>query len=195
MTVQYSRGRNASISISRSTIRRSATDCTRPAERDPGTAAARNETAAQALQRARAHALRAVGEALAAAQAIVDAASIGVAGRKDAAHPVLRGLSELLDEQSRRLREDGSQVPVPVMTAILDALDQEIARWEKRAERDAALHGLLSAFEAESGVPLLAEADLAPRGEPPVRGAFEAVQLFERSELDVLVLDDRVLER
>src|SRR5271156_3831241 len=35
-TDQYSWVRNASISISRSTIRRSATDCTRPAEREPG---------------------------------------------------------------------------------------------------------------------------------------------------------------
>ena len=35
-TVQYSRARNASISASRSQISRSATDCTRPAERLPG---------------------------------------------------------------------------------------------------------------------------------------------------------------
>ena len=35
-TVQYSRGRNRSISLSRSQISRSATDCTRPAERLPG---------------------------------------------------------------------------------------------------------------------------------------------------------------
>ncbi len=35
-TVQYSWVRNFSISISRSTTSRSATDCTRPAEREPG---------------------------------------------------------------------------------------------------------------------------------------------------------------
>ena len=35
-TLQYSRARNASISASRSQISRSATDCTRPAERLPG---------------------------------------------------------------------------------------------------------------------------------------------------------------
>ena len=35
-TVQYSRAVKASISVSRSQIRRSATDCTRPAERLPG---------------------------------------------------------------------------------------------------------------------------------------------------------------
>src|SRR5665213_3676288 len=35
-TVQYSWVRNASISSSRSTTSRSATDCTRPAEREPG---------------------------------------------------------------------------------------------------------------------------------------------------------------
>ena len=36
LTDQYSLGRNASISISRSTIMRSATDCTRPADFAPG---------------------------------------------------------------------------------------------------------------------------------------------------------------
>ncbi len=35
--LQYSRGTNASISRSRSTISRTATDCTRPAERPPRT--------------------------------------------------------------------------------------------------------------------------------------------------------------
>ena len=35
-TVQYSCALNASISISRSTTRRRATDCTRPADREPG---------------------------------------------------------------------------------------------------------------------------------------------------------------
>ena len=35
-TVQYSWALNASISASRSQISRSATDCTRPAEREPG---------------------------------------------------------------------------------------------------------------------------------------------------------------
>jgi len=63
------------------------------------------------------------------------------------------------------------------------------------AAGDPALHGLLTAFEARTGVLLLAEADLAPRGEPPVRGAFEALQVFERSELDLLVLGEHLLER
>lgn len=57
------------------------------------------------------------------------------------------------------------------------------------------LHELLTAFEVRTGVPLLAEADLAVRGEPPVRGALEAMQLFERTDLDLLVLEDRLLER
>ncbi len=35
-TLQYSWARNASISASRSQISRKATDCTRPAEREPG---------------------------------------------------------------------------------------------------------------------------------------------------------------
>jgi len=57
------------------------------------------------------------------------------------------------------------------------------------------LHRLLTACAARTGLPLLAEADLAVRGEPPVRGAREALEFFERTDLDLVVLDDRLLER
>lgn len=60
---------------------------------------------------------------------------------------------------------------------------------------DPELHRLLTQFQRIAGIALLAETDLAARGEPPVRGAFEAVQLFERCELDALVLGERLLER
>jgi carbamoyltransferase len=57
------------------------------------------------------------------------------------------------------------------------------------------LHRLLVAFGERSGLPVLAQADLAARGEPPVRGALEAIRLFERTNLDLLVLEDHFLER
>lgn len=58
-----------------------------------------------------------------------------------------------------------------------------------------ALHRLLVAFESRTGLAIFAEADLCARGEPPVRGALEALQLFERTDLDLLVLEDHLLER
>ena len=104
------------------------------------------ETAAEALSRARLHASRAAGEALAALRALADAASLGWTGRPSDAHAAVRSIAQLLDEQSRRLLEGDAEVPAPVMHAILDALDQEIGRWEKRAERDADARAVLRTF-------------------------------------------------
>ena len=67
--------------------------------REPPVKAA-GETAAQALERARAHARCAVAEALATVRALLDAASIGWSGRPSEAHAALRGIAELLDEQA-----------------------------------------------------------------------------------------------
>jgi hypothetical protein len=111
-----------------------------------GAAESRIETAGDALLRAQTHARRAIGEALAALRALLDAASLSVSGRPSDANAALRAISELLDEQSRRLGEGGSGVPAPVMSAILDALDQEIGRWEKRAARDSDARAVLRTF-------------------------------------------------
>lgn len=104
------------------------------------------ESAAEALARARLHARRALGEALAAVHALVDAAALGWSGRPSQAHAGLRGFADLLDEQSRHFLEGEGVVPSAVVQAILDALDQEIARWEQRAERDAEARAVLRTF-------------------------------------------------
>ncbi len=104
------------------------------------------ESASQALERARRHGRRAVAEALAALQALVDAATLGWSGMPREAQFALRSLSSLLDEQSQAFRDGGGDVPMPVMTAILDALDQEIGRWEKRASRDPDARAVLRTF-------------------------------------------------
>jgi len=104
------------------------------------------ETAAQALERAGTHARRAWGEALAAARAILDAASLGWSGRPSDAHSSLRGLAELLDEQSARFATGEGAVPASVMNAILEALDQEIERWERQAGEDPDARAVLRTF-------------------------------------------------
>ena len=113
---------------------------------DESTGPASRETAAQALERAQAHARRALGEALASVRALLDAASIGWSGKPSEAHSALRGIAELLDEQSARIQDGQGAVPAPVMNAVLEALDQEIGRWEKRAASDSEARAVLRTF-------------------------------------------------
>ncbi len=105
-----------------------------------------SETASQALERARGHARRALGEALAAAHALLDAAAIGWTGRPSEAHAALRGIADLLAEHSARLREGAGGVPAPMMNAIVEALDEEIARWQRRAASDPNARAVLRTF-------------------------------------------------
>lgn len=114
--------------------------------RPPGEKQRPPETAAEAVARARMHARRAVGEALAAARALLDAASIGSTGRPGEAHPALRGITELLDAQSARLAGDEGSLPPAVLSAILEALDHEIARWEREATTDPNARAVLRTF-------------------------------------------------
>jgi carbamoyltransferase len=59
----------------------------------------------------------------------------------------------------------------------------------------AGVHALLAACERAGAPPVLVELELAPRGEPAVRGEREALALFARSELDLLVVGDRIYAR
>ena len=104
------------------------------------------ETAAEALARARTHARRAVGEAIQAARALLDAAALGWSGRPSEAHASLRGIAEVLDQQARRFADGGGDLPAPVMDAVLEALDHEIARWERRAASDPDARAVLRTF-------------------------------------------------
>jgi hypothetical protein len=104
------------------------------------------ETAAQALERARGHARRAVGEALASIRALLDAASLGWSGHPSDAHAALRGLSELLEQQSQRFAQGEGAVPAAILEAILAALDHEIVRWETRGQDDADARAVLRTF-------------------------------------------------
>jgi hypothetical protein len=113
--------------------------------REHGSGAA-NESAAQALERARTHAQRALSEALASVRALLDAASIGWSGKPSEAHAALRGIAELLDEQAARIQTGQAGVPAPVMNAVLEALDHEIERWEKRASTDSEARSVLRTF-------------------------------------------------
>jgi carbamoyltransferase len=63
------------------------------------------------------------------------------------------------------------------------------------AHADPALHRLLLRFAEATGVPALLHTSLNLRGDPMVRGEEDAHALFTRSELDALVVEDRLYER
>jgi len=57
------------------------------------------------------------------------------------------------------------------------------------------LRGVIEAFARRTGVPMLLNTSLNVRGEPIVRTPEEALRLYDRSALDLLVLEDRVIGR
>ena len=58
-----------------------------------------------------------------------------------------------------------------------------------------AFRRLLEAFARSTGVPVLLNTSLNVRGEPIVRTPEQALALFDKSGLDVLVLEDRVITK
>jgi carbamoyltransferase len=60
---------------------------------------------------------------------------------------------------------------------------------------DPAFHRLLTRFGERTGAPMLLSTTLGPRGEPAVRSERDAQSLFERSALDLLVVEERVYAR
>jgi hypothetical protein len=98
-----------------------------------------------ALQRAREHALRAASEALAAARALLDAASLATTGQPLEDSASFGVLSRGLDDLARALSA-GAGAHSPPLDALLDALEREIQRWQERATNDRDARAVLRAF-------------------------------------------------
>lgn len=60
---------------------------------------------------------------------------------------------------------------------------------------DPRFHALLTAFGARTGFPILLNTSFNMRGEPIVNSAEDALACFVRSDLDILVLGDTMLDR
>jgi hypothetical protein len=103
-------------------------------------------SALEALERASAHARQAGVELIAAARAVVDAVSLGWSGQPSDANSALAALTASLDALSERLGQGGTELPEPIARAVLTALDEEIARWEKRSTTDPDARAVLRAF-------------------------------------------------
>jgi hypothetical protein len=88
----------------------------------------------------------AVAESVAALQALLDAAALGLAGRAAERDAFLGPLSRSLTELRALLAPDASLSASSLLGALFDALDAEIARWELRSREDPDARAVLRAF-------------------------------------------------
>jgi hypothetical protein len=103
-------------------------------------------TVEEALARARRHGRLAAAETLTAMHALLDAATLASSGRPSRAHRQLAPLARVLEGLASDLGRHGGDGPGPLIAAIAEALDAEIARWEKRARDDLDARAVLRAF-------------------------------------------------
>ena len=90
-------------------------------------------TVEEALSRARQHGRAAVAESLATLKALLDAASLATSGRAAEAQRWLAPVAKTLEGLSGALAKGSDLRSEPLLGALAEALDAEIARWEERA--------------------------------------------------------------
>jgi len=139
------------------------------------TPAAAPETVEEALSRARDHGRLAAAESVAALQALIDAAALALAGRPAERDAILGPLSRSLDELRALIAPDDSRFGVSLLSALFDALDAEIARWEQQSREDPSARSVLRAFlgvreilweiTARDGRPAASSEDAGPEAE------------------------------
>jgi hypothetical protein len=105
----------------------------------------------QALARSLQHARNSAAEALLAARALMDALSILLANEPvvrhaDANSPIAH-VAEAIERWARTLRGTDPDPYSPGLPAIIEAVENEIARWEERARTDADARTVLQAFQ------------------------------------------------
>ena len=103
-------------------------------------------TLEEALARAREHGQLAVAELLTTLQALLDAAALAGSGKPLQAHPQFAPLARVLEGLASDLARRGGDGPESLLASIAEALDIEIARWEKRARDDLDARAVLRAF-------------------------------------------------
>jgi len=103
-------------------------------------------SADEALANAARHARAALAETLAALHALLDAASLAASGEPAESRRLLGPLARTLEGLAADLEGAGRESPLPLLAAIAEALDAEIARWETRARDDADARAVLRSF-------------------------------------------------
>ena len=105
------------------------------------------ERAAEALARARKHTRAAIAEALAAVRALLDASSLALTGEASASNTLLSPIARILEGLRAEFDEgETTAEAADLLRSIAEALDAEIARWEKRAETDPEARSVWRAF-------------------------------------------------
>ena len=110
---------------------------------DPGRA--RPRSAEEALAEAGAHARAALGETLLAVRALLDAGSLAASGVPSDEQERLASISATLDALAERLGQD-ERGGAPLLSAVFEALDEEIHRWEERSREDSTARPVVRAF-------------------------------------------------
>jgi len=100
----------------------------------------------EALARAAGHARAALAETLSAVRALLDAASLAASGEPAEARRLLGPLSRTLESLAADLDGAGRDGSLAVLSAVAEALEAEIERWERRARDDADARAVLRAF-------------------------------------------------
>jgi len=95
------------------------------------------------MERAHSHAQLALSETVAVVRALLDILSLVVTGVPAARNQNLRELAQLLDQFSSSLAASAASPPSQM---LLDALDAQIARWERRSKNDPDARAVLRAF-------------------------------------------------
>ncbi len=106
-----------------------------------------SERASEAVARAQRHAYAAIAEALAAVRALLDASSLALTGEASASNTLLSPIARILEGLRAEFDESETTAEAAdLLRSIAEALDAEIARWEKRAETDPEARSVWRAF-------------------------------------------------
>lgn len=100
----------------------------------------------EALARALRHGKAAAAEVLAAGRALLDAVALATRGKATDADPLFGPVAQLMEDLEARLATNRSDATPALFSALAEALDAEIARWEERARNDAEARAVLRAF-------------------------------------------------
>jgi hypothetical protein len=138
------------------------------------------ENVAEALDRARRHGRAAASEALAAVQALIEAASLATRGRPSETSRLLGPLAKLLEGMSNELGGESGAMTSPILEAIAAAIDAEISVWQERARDDAEARTVLRAFLGLREV--LWEIGIRRAAEAPEPGSRRAARPFRQRE-------------
>lgn len=101
-------------------------------------------TVEEAMAQAAEHGRRALAESLAAARALTDAATLAMGSKPDSP-PASIGLVRRTLDDLAAWSEHGLESR-ELLGAVADALDAEVARWERRARRDPDARAVLRAY-------------------------------------------------